>query len=300
MSVQMNRTTILGALLVLLVAVSGTQAFSAPGKRVTVQVDGMACPFCTYNIEKRIKTLEAVPESPNYEASVEKGQVSFDWKTDVPVDKSAIQNQVKKAGFTPGAIDVKRNSVDKNQTEKRKGKQITLSGTARLIKTNEQADVQFVDSASKHVLTLVAADRVDRKLSFERLTQYLKDEEEKNNKNQKQYTSTKVKVQGTSIDGMSDHLRLYSWQPRDFKTMVILQMDELVCENCVATVTKQINHLNQVLHVEANFESDQALVWTRTAEPDAEAIREVVKQAGFTVKHSHTLSVKEARDWEKK
>ncbi len=298
MRVQKDRPTILGALLVLLVVFSGTKAFSAPGKRVTVQVDGMACPFCTYNVEKRIKTLDAVPASPNYEASVEKGQVSFDWKSDVPVDRSAIREQVRKAGFTPGTIDVKNGTEDRNQAKKKKAKQKTLSGTARLISDNDQTKVQFVASGSKNARTLVAATRVDRKLSFERLRRYLKEMNKKND--QKKNTSTKVKIRGTSIEGTSDHLRLYSWQPRDFKTMVVLRMDKLVCENCVARVTKQISKLNQVIHVEADVENDQALVWTGTAEPDMDAIRNAVTQAGFTVTHSHTLSVKEARDWEKK
>jgi len=299
MIVNWNRTNMFGALVVLFVVVSGMQAFAAPGNRVTVQVDGMACPFCTFNVEKRIKTLDAVPDKPNYEASVDKGQVSFDWKTDVPVDRAAIREQVRKAGFTPGAIEVKDGSENKNRAAKKKGKPETLSGSAWLITDDDQTQIQFVGSSSERTRTLVSADRVDRKLRFERLAQYLKEQKEAKKNEQKKNVSVKIKLQGTSIDGKPDHLRLYSWEPKQFRTLVTLRIDELVCENCVAGLTRQIYKLNRVIHVEADFESDQALVWSSSPEPDTEAIRDAVKQAGFSVTHSHTLSVKQVRDQEK-
>jgi len=300
MTVNRHRTYMSGALLVLFVAVFGMQAFAEPGTRVTLQVDGMACPFCTYNVEKRIKTLDAVPENPNYEASVDKGQVSFDWKTNVPVDIEAIRGQVRKAGFTPGTIEVKDGSEKKHQGEKKKEKQKSLSGSAQLITDHDQTQIRFVGSASESTRTLVSGDRVDRKLRFERLAQYLKEQtEEEKKKGQKKNASAKIKLQGTSIDGKPGHFRLYSWEPKHFRTMVTIRIDELVCENCVAGVTKKINKLNQVIHVEADFESDQALVWFSSPAPDTEAIRNAVKQAGFSVTHLHTLSVKHVRDREK-
>jgi mercuric ion binding protein len=75
-------------------------------KEVRVQVEGLACPFCTYNIEKRIKTLEGYEED-TYEASVEEGWVTFGWKEGVPFDEEAVREQIRKAGFTPGEIETK-------------------------------------------------------------------------------------------------------------------------------------------------------------------------------------------------
>jgi len=111
----MNRTLTTIAMMLALTLVS--VAFGATGKRVTVHVKGMACPFCAYNIEKRIKTLDAVPDNPNYEASVDKGQVSFDWKADAAVDKAAIREQIEKAGFTPGDMTVVEKGDDANKSQ---------------------------------------------------------------------------------------------------------------------------------------------------------------------------------------
>jgi len=100
----MNRLVV-GVLAVLLLSFTSL-ASAAPPKRVTAHVEGMACPFCAFNIEKRIKTLKQVPDEANYQASVDEGAVSFDWKADASVDKEAIREQIKKAGFTPGGIEV--------------------------------------------------------------------------------------------------------------------------------------------------------------------------------------------------
>jgi mercuric ion binding protein len=88
----------------------------AGNKRVTAHVEGLACPFCTYNLEKRITTLEGVPDDPDWQASVEKGTASFDWKADVPFDEAAVREQIRKAGFTPRRIEVRETTPSGNSS----------------------------------------------------------------------------------------------------------------------------------------------------------------------------------------
>jgi copper chaperone CopZ len=75
-------------------------------RRVSVVIEGMACPFCTYNVEKRIKTLDGAAKDLNWAASVEAGTVGFDWQGDVTFSKKAVREQIIKAGFTPGKIKI--------------------------------------------------------------------------------------------------------------------------------------------------------------------------------------------------
>ncbi len=78
----------------------------AGGKRVTVHVEGVVCPFCTFNLEKRIKTLEGAAEPLRWQASIEKGISSFEWKEDVPVDALKIREEIRRAGFTADRVEV--------------------------------------------------------------------------------------------------------------------------------------------------------------------------------------------------
>ena len=48
------------AAFVLLSVLAVASAAEAAVNEVTVRIDGLACPFCTYNIEKRVKTLDGV------------------------------------------------------------------------------------------------------------------------------------------------------------------------------------------------------------------------------------------------
>ena len=91
-------------LLVLLIAAPGST--SAAVEQVTVSVDGLACPFCAYNIEKRINTLEGFDRKANFEVSIAKGLAEFAWKPGVLFDPMAVRDQVRQAGFTPRLIKI--------------------------------------------------------------------------------------------------------------------------------------------------------------------------------------------------
>lgn len=68
----------------------------------TVHVDGMACPFCAYGIEKKLKTLDAVQKM---EVQLEKGHVLLSFKDGQSATKNEIQQAVKNAGFTARKIE---------------------------------------------------------------------------------------------------------------------------------------------------------------------------------------------------
>lgn len=67
-----------------------------------VYVDGLACPFCAYGLEKKLKKLDAVQKM---EVQLEKGRVLLVFKEDQTLTEKEIQQAVKKAGFTARKIE---------------------------------------------------------------------------------------------------------------------------------------------------------------------------------------------------
>jgi len=65
--------------------------------RYTVGVDGMACPFCVYGLEKQIKRLDGVTE---VETDLEQGK-NFVWVADDgDLERAEVDEAVRNAGFT--------------------------------------------------------------------------------------------------------------------------------------------------------------------------------------------------------
>jgi len=67
-----------------------------------VYVDGLACPFCAYGIEKKLSTLDAVQK---LEVQLEKGRVLLAFQDEQSLTEEEIQQAVKEAGFTARKIE---------------------------------------------------------------------------------------------------------------------------------------------------------------------------------------------------
>ncbi|WP_456375581.1 heavy-metal-associated domain-containing protein [Thiolapillus sp.] len=89
----MNRYTIpFLALLVL-----GSVNAQAAGTHYEMQVDGLACPFCAYSIEKKFKKIDGV-EKVNVE--LEAGKVMVDVDEGTELTEPQMIELFKDAGFT--------------------------------------------------------------------------------------------------------------------------------------------------------------------------------------------------------
>jgi mercuric ion binding protein len=89
----MNRYAIpLIALLVL-----GSINAQAAGTHYEMQVDGLACPFCAYSIEKKFKEVAGV-EKVNVE--LEAGKVTVDVDEGTELTEPQVIKLFKDAGFT--------------------------------------------------------------------------------------------------------------------------------------------------------------------------------------------------------
>jgi len=68
---------------------------------VTIAVNGLACPFCAYGLEKKLSKIEGVEE---VDVEMEEGQVHLKLKYGKIVTEETIVKTVKDAGFTPTKI----------------------------------------------------------------------------------------------------------------------------------------------------------------------------------------------------
>lgn len=87
-----------------LLLVGGLAASShAELQQAELKVDGLACPFCAYGLEKKLKKLEGVAK---IDVDIKRGRVSLMLKKKSPLTIASLQKAVKKAGFTLREVDI--------------------------------------------------------------------------------------------------------------------------------------------------------------------------------------------------
>jgi len=74
-----------------------TAAALAAGPSYRLAVDGLACPFCAYGIEKKLSALAGVER---LETNIEDGSVIVTMQDGATLDEAAAQQAVKAAGFS--------------------------------------------------------------------------------------------------------------------------------------------------------------------------------------------------------
>lgn len=77
--------------------------FFAQIKEVRLRVDGLACPFCAYGLEKKIKKVNYVR---SYDVDMKQGKVFIGLKPEERVNLKLIRKAVKDAGFTLRSISL--------------------------------------------------------------------------------------------------------------------------------------------------------------------------------------------------
>lgn len=90
------------AMCVTFALLSGGYAGNAAAQieKVTVKVDGLACPFCVKGIEKHLKKVDGVQQ---VSTSLKKGEVHLRYRDSAQFDLSSIEEAIEDGGFTPGA-----------------------------------------------------------------------------------------------------------------------------------------------------------------------------------------------------
>lgn len=89
-------------LLVLLLAAWTGAAALATTQSYRLRVDGLACPFCAYGIEKKLSALDGVDR---LETNIKEGAVVVTMEEGARLDEETAKQAVKDAGFTLKAFE---------------------------------------------------------------------------------------------------------------------------------------------------------------------------------------------------
>lgn len=119
-------------IIVFIIVLTGTASISAQQSldKFEVQVDGLGCPFCAYGLEKKFKEFKGIRE---VKIDIETGQFSFAYPTDKALGLKAVEDQVKKAGYTPIAASVTR--ADGSMEAKHESPKTSVEGASKNIAT---------------------------------------------------------------------------------------------------------------------------------------------------------------------
>ncbi|WP_037374379.1 heavy-metal-associated domain-containing protein [Sedimenticola selenatireducens] len=69
----------------------------AAGKQYALQVDGLACPFCAYGIEKKLGAIEGVVK---LHVDIQQGRILVTMTKEAQLSEQTAREKVKDAGFT--------------------------------------------------------------------------------------------------------------------------------------------------------------------------------------------------------
>ncbi len=70
---------------------------------ITIQVKGLACPFCAYGLEKKLQKLDGVKQ---VYIGLDEGIAQIRLEKEKTVSDDAVKKAVRDAGFTPEKITV--------------------------------------------------------------------------------------------------------------------------------------------------------------------------------------------------
>lgn len=74
----------------------------AQGPVYHVGVDGLACPFCAYGIEKQVQKLDGVAQ---VDTSIKQGRLVVTMEDGKILDQAQVDQAVEKAGFNLRSFD---------------------------------------------------------------------------------------------------------------------------------------------------------------------------------------------------
>ena len=142
-------------------------------RQIKLRVDGLACPFCAYGLEKNLKALKGVKE---LKIDLDKGVVTLFPKEGalIPVDR--LSEAVKDSGFTPRDIKLTvaghittLAKLKENQETAKAVAEIQKVAKARGVKLPDNPFVLKLEKPNQVFLLLKNPDKAYQK-SFEQLS----------------------------------------------------------------------------------------------------------------------------------
>jgi len=118
---------------------------SSQVERVEMRVDGLACPFCSYGLEKKLKEVKGAGKVTIY---VDKSLAVLTSKKAESINVEQLEPVVKEAGFTPGPISL---TVTGTISEKNGAPVFLVSGTDMMFALKSNAPLEKLHTNSTPV-----------------------------------------------------------------------------------------------------------------------------------------------------
>lgn len=83
----------------------------AAGTQYVMRVDGLACPYCAYGIEKKLKQIDGVEK---IDVDLEKGLVTVNVREETELTEPQMKQLFKDAGFTFRSMRMSPQHSDEN------------------------------------------------------------------------------------------------------------------------------------------------------------------------------------------
>lgn len=242
-------------------------------KQVSLRVDGLACPFCAYGLEKKVAKLEGY-QADTYSVKINEGVVSFDWQSNKPLDLEAIEQAVDKAGFTLRGVTGRFAG-----TLEKKGEDQYL---LRLIAPFDQRFVLQEPS-----MTGAGDPRPQSAPTHETPTNRLRKRLERMSADGNAVeivgrVHPRLDAQGPDRIEVSE-LKVLE-PPAQFAGRFVFEVQGLRCGGCVAKVVQALGSLVEVLHVQGDAQAGRIVIWTESKSPDLAALEQKVASLGFEVR----------------
>jgi len=90
--------------IVAIAVLTATSVLAGSVQKVLIRVDGVACPFCAYGLEKKLKRIDGVDK---LDILINEGLVVLYLEEGATVDEALLRRKVEEAGFTPRNITAK-------------------------------------------------------------------------------------------------------------------------------------------------------------------------------------------------
>jgi copper chaperone CopZ len=238
----------------------GTLPAQGQVERVTLRFDGLACPFCVFNIEKQVKKIDGVDRTVDFENDLKHGLIWFAWDPGRPFDSETIRKVSGKTGFSLREI------------------RVSAEGDVYPTDNSSVDKLRIVGSSPDLSVVVVPDSRLDRQESWDSLLAKVADEKK----------AFAVRVEGTyEGEGTSSALVLKGWSPLEYGAIVDAQVEGFTCEGCSTRTMKAVGALDGVIHAQADHETGQLMVWTTSETPDTAQIRQSIESLGFSVDQVH-------------
>ena len=109
---KMNR--MISYALLPLLGIFASMAIWAECTHYEMRVDGLACPYCAYGIEKKLTAIDGVQ---NIDVDLDKGLVSVDVSDGVVLTEADMKQLFNDAGFTYRSMVSSQPDHDQNQSQ---------------------------------------------------------------------------------------------------------------------------------------------------------------------------------------